>query len=170
MSEQKNNLYLYDRNAAIVYAKTWALGRNKRYTDFEKMGGDCTNFASQVIFAGGCPMNYSRYGWYFNSLRDRAPAWTSVKHLYQFLTSSKAIGPQGIETDIHGIEVGDIVQLNFGHDEIFDHSPVVIEIKSGKRALNKIMIAAHSIDRINYPLSNYLFDKIRFIHILGYRK
>ena len=48
----------YRREAALQYAKQWALGRNPRYLDFEHMGGDCTNFASQCIYAGS---------WYYHS-------------------------------------------------------------------------------------------------------
>ena len=49
----------YDRNAAVAYAKEWALGRNPAYYNFDGIGGDCTNFASQSIFAGAKVMNYT---------------------------------------------------------------------------------------------------------------
>ncbi len=49
----------YHRNDALLYAKKWALDRNPRYLDFENMGGDCTNFASQCIYAGSGVMNYT---------------------------------------------------------------------------------------------------------------
>ncbi|QEK12474.1 amidase domain-containing protein [Crassaminicella thermophila] len=163
-------LYEYNREKAVSYAIRWALGRNPRYADFEKMGGDCTNFASQVVHAGGCPMNYNKYGWYFRNLKDRAPAWTSVEYFYQFLINNRSIGPVGEETDIYGIEIGDIVQINFQYDYRYDHSPVVIDIKPGNRMLDSIFIAAHTIDRIYYPLSNYNFKKLRFIHIKGFRR
>lgn len=161
-------LFGYNRKGAVSYAREWAMKRNPRYGNFDGMGGDCTNFASQVLRGGGCPMNYYKYGWYYNHLNDRAPAWTGVEYLYQFLTTNKNKGPLGMETDIHGIEVGDLVQLDFGDNNGYDHSPVVIEIKPGRRKLDKIIIAAHTIDRIDYPLSNYIFNKIRFIHIQGY--
>ena len=47
----------YQREAVLEYAKRWAKGRNPRYLDFEHMGGDCTNFASQCIYAGSGVMN-----------------------------------------------------------------------------------------------------------------
>lgn len=166
----QGQLYTYNRQAAVAYARKWALSRNPRYADFEKMGGDCTNFASQVIHAGGCPMNFHQYGWYYRNLNDRAPAWTSVKYLHRFLSTNKSIGPVVVETDIDGMEPGDIIQLNFGDDEVFDHSPVVVEIQPGRRTLDKILIAAHTFDRLDYPVSNYSFRKIRFLHIVGYRR
>ena len=38
---------LYDRRAAVLYAHRWAYGRNPAFYDYEGLGGDCTNFASQ---------------------------------------------------------------------------------------------------------------------------
>lgn len=160
----------YDREKAVSYAAKWALGRNKRYYNFEKIGGDCTNFASQVLHAGGCPMNYYKYGWYYNNLNDRAPAWTSVEYFYQFIMNNEFAGPFGEETDLYGIEIGDVVQINFQQDSQYDHTPVVIAIKPGRKTLDKILVAAHTIDRIYYPLSNYDFKKLRFIHIKGFRR
>ncbi len=163
-------IYPYNRSAAVSYARKWAMGRNPRYADFEKMGGDCTNFASQVLHAGGCPMNYTQYGWYYRSMNDRAPAWTSVKYLHKFLAYNKSAGPVIKETDMYGIEVGDLIQLDFEDDGIYNHTPVVVNILPGERSLEKILIAAHTFDRIDYPISNYAFKKIRFMHILGYRR
>jgi len=162
-------IHSYDRLKAVAYARRWALGRNPKYADFQNMGGDCTNFASQVLHAGGCPMNYSKNGWYYNSLNDRAPAWTSVELLYRFLTTNKGRGPVAREVNIKDIKIGDLVQLQFGHDKVFDHTPIIIDIKFPK-TIDNILIAAHTIDRIDYPLSSYNVVKMRFLHVLGYRR
>lgn len=168
--DTKNRIYEYNRWKAVAYARKWALKRNLRFGDFHDMGGDCTNFASQVIYAGGCPMNHYKYGWYYKSLNNRAPAWTSVEYLYQFLINNKSSGPIGEEIDLDGLEIGDLVQLSFEKGKAYEHTPVVIDILTGMRDYNKIIIAAHSIDRIDYPLSQYDFKKIRCIHVKGYRK
>ena len=42
----------YDEAAAVAYARRWALLRNPAYLDFHGMGGDCTNFVSQCLYAG----------------------------------------------------------------------------------------------------------------------
>jgi hypothetical protein len=52
-------LALYDRAAAVAYARKWALSRNPAYYDYDPLGGDCTNFASQCVLAGGGVMNLS---------------------------------------------------------------------------------------------------------------
>ena len=49
----------YDRNAVVLYAHQWAYGRNPAFYDYEHLGGDCTNFASQCVFAGSGVMNFT---------------------------------------------------------------------------------------------------------------
>ena len=50
---------------------------NPKYYNFQNIGGDCTNFASQVLYAGSGIMNYTpTFGWYYINVNDRAPAWT----------------------------------------------------------------------------------------------
>ena len=121
----------YNRANAVAYAKKWAYGRNPKYYDFSDLGGDCTNFASQCIYAGSGVMNYTpTYGWYYISVNNRAPAWTGVDELYRFLTTNRGAGPRAILTDLSQIQNGDIIQLQFTDKERFDHSPVVVDAGS----------------------------------------
>ena len=150
----------YDREKAIAYAEEWAYKRNRRYLDFDNIGGDCTNFASQCIYAGCGVMNYTKtFGWYYNSPDDRAPAWTGVQQLYNFLTQNRGVGPFGIETGINGAEPGDIIQLGNSQGEFY-HSPVVVAIINGQP-----YVAAHTFDTYMRPLSSYIYGKARVIHI-----
>ena len=67
----------YDRRAAVAYAHQWAYGRNPDFYDYEEIGGDCTNFASQCLYAGTGVMNFDPvYGWFYRDPNDKAPAWT----------------------------------------------------------------------------------------------
>ena len=50
----------YDRAGAVKYAETWALKRNPGFPNFDGMGGDCTNFASQCVYAGCKVMNFTK--------------------------------------------------------------------------------------------------------------
>lgn len=49
----------YDRLEAVIYAHRWAYGRNPAFYDYEEIGGDCTNYASQCIYVGTGVMNYT---------------------------------------------------------------------------------------------------------------
>lgn len=155
----------YNRAAAMEYAKRWALGRNPAYLDYEKLGGDCTNFASQCIYAGCRVMNYTpTFGWYYRSGNDKSPSWTGVTYLYNFLTGNKREGPYGMEVPLSQAQLGDIVQLGDAGGRFY-HSPVVTGLSHGE-----ILLAAHTYDAYMRPLSSYVYDRARCIHILGARK
>lgn len=154
----------YIRSAAVSYAKEWAYRRNPMYFDFDDLGGNCTNFASQCIFAGSGVMNFTPvYGWYYLSLNNRAPAWTGVDELYRFLTTNRGAGPRGVLTDLINIREGDIIQLKFDEGPRFDHTPVVVD--KGNGTPSTILVAANSYDCDCRPLSTYKYIDIRPIHI-----
>ena len=46
----------YDRGAAVNYARTYCQNYNWNYYDYGSQGGDCANFVSQCMIAGG--MNF----------------------------------------------------------------------------------------------------------------
>lgn len=103
----------YNRQNAILYAKKWAYLRNPIYYNYDKIGGDCTNFASQSIYAGSKIMNYDSNGWFYKNANDKSPSWTGVEFLYKFLINNKSVGPFAKVSNMNEIKVGDIVQLSF---------------------------------------------------------
>lgn len=159
----------YDRNKAVAYAHQWAYYRNPNYYNFQDIGGDCTNFASQCIFAGSGIMNYTpTRGWYYISVNDRAPAWTGVQYLYNFLTTNLGVGPYGRVVTAAEVQPGDIAQLSLTRPE-FQHSPVVVDVLPNVSGEDAIVLAAHSADCDYRPLSSYAYRDVRFLHIDGVR-
>lgn len=159
----------YNRADAVGYAHKWAYSRNPLFYNFDKIGGDCTNFASQVLFAGCKTMNYDKErGWYYKSLSDRSASWTGVKYFADFLLGNKGAGPYAAVCELSELEPGDIIQLATVKD-FFHHSPVVVEI-AGAPSLDTILVAAHTYDCDYQPLSAYEIKKMRPLHILGCRK
>lgn len=180
----------YDRKAVVEYAKKWAYARNPEYYNFDRIGGDCTNFASQCLFAGCKIMNFTpEVGWYYRALNDRAAAWTGVEFFYRFLTGNVGRifenaeadgyafenvpvrggiglgkGPFAVEVPLKRLRIGDFVQL--GHDTgDFYHTPVVVGF------LGEVpLLAAHSYDTFDRPLTSYRFERLRCLHVLGVRK
>lgn len=157
----------YDRAAAVLYAHQWAYGRNPAYYDYEKIGGDCTNFASQCIYAGSGIMNFTpTFGWYYIDANRKAPAWTGVEYLHQFLTRRvPSVGPMAREGSIQELLPGDILQLSFT-GEAFQHSPVVVSVGT-PAAPENVLLAAHSYDADDRPLASYEYKKVRYLHITG---
>ncbi|MCL2095322.1 MAG: amidase domain-containing protein [Oscillospiraceae bacterium] len=163
----------FDREKAVEYARRWSLDRNPDYYNFEEIGGDCTNYVSQILLAGGCKMdrNSPVYGWYYNTANDKSPSWTGVEHLYNYLVREKTHGVIASEIDLNEVEAGDIVQLSF-NGKNFQHTPFIISVRrepSGEVSYGGIKICAHSFDSDNRALDTYQWRQIRFIRILGYK-
>lgn len=160
------NILPYNRGKAVTYAREWALSRNKKYYDFSNLGGDCTNFISQCLYAGSNIMNTTpTFGWYYFSLNNRAPAWTSVNHLYNFLIKNNKKAVFAEEVSIEEIEPGDIIQLanvNIG----FYHS-LLVTSTGETPTVDNVLICTHTIDSKDRPLNTYSYDAFRCLHILG---
>lgn len=158
----------YDRAAAVAYAHKWAYRRNPLYFDFSTIGGDCTNFASQCIYAGAGIMNFTPlYGWFYRGADDRTPSWTGVQYLYDFLTRNLGAGPFASEVSLSQLEPGDVVQLAIDSEDRYQHTPVVVSVTSPD--LSDILVAAHSYDVDFRPLSTYQIRRLRCLHIEGVR-
>lgn len=153
----------YDRKSAVKYAKKWAFERNPEYYNFDSVGGDCTSFASQCIYAGAKVMNYNQNGWFYKNGNNKSPSWSGVEFLFNFLTNNKGIGPFGIEISKERLELGDIAQISFDGKK-YQHSLVIVNLEKPIN-LENILIASHTYDSYNKPISTYNFKKIRFIHI-----
>ena len=155
---------IYDRRRAFEYAKTWAFSRNPLFTDFTGIGGNCTNFVSQALFAGGCVMNYTPvFGWYYRSAEDRTASWTGVEYLYNFLIGNEGEGPYAREVMPGELEIGDIIQLG-RENEGYYHTLLVVGFDS-----DGYLVAAQSDDAFLRPLDTYTYDYARFLHVEGVR-
>lgn len=158
----------YDRQKAVAYARRWAFSHNPEYYYFDELGGDCTNFVSQCLYAGSGIMNYTpTYGWYYVNINNRSPSWTGAKYLYNFLVHNSGLSVFGKETDAGEMMPGDVVQL--GDENMnFYHSALVVRTE-GFPTENTIFVAAHSFDVYMKRLSDYEYKNVRFIHITGVR-
>lgn len=156
----------YQREDAVSYAGKWAYSRNPKYYNFDPVGGDCTSFVSQCIYEGSHIMNYEKNGWYYRNGNDKAPAWSGVEFLYKFLVTNKGVGPYGEEVRKEKIELGDIAQLSFDGN-VFSHTLFVVsKSENGQKELG---VATHTFDAYDKKIEEYIYKKIRFVHIEGVR-
>ena len=112
-------------------------------------------------------MNFTpTFGWYYIDANQKAPAWTGVPYLWNFLTRKMpSIGPLGEPCALEDLRPGDLIQLSFKGEE-FQHSPVVVSVGWPITPEN-VFVAAHSYDADNRPLSSYEYRQSRFLHITG---
>lgn len=97
---QSTSRVRYDRNAAVRYAYEYAnryggRNRNRAYPDFSNIGGDCTNFVSQAVLAGGismrgdgtCRSESTTREWYMYRLRTECGWWGQSFRLWKWSTA-----------------------------------------------------------------------------------
>lgn len=154
----------YDRTHVYRYAEAWARGRNPLFANFTGIGGDCTNFVSQCVYAGCCQMNpLPVFGWYYVDAAERTASWTGVEYFYNFMIANQGAGPYAEETDAAELAVGDVVQLGRS-DGSFYHSLIVTGYEDGI-----YLVSSHSDDYFNRRLDAYRYSRVRFLHIAGVR-
>ena len=154
----------YLRERAVAYAKKYAFGQNPIFGNFRGIGGNCTNFVSQCIYAASCVMNYTpTFGWYYISLDDRSPSWTGVEYFYNFMTENTDVGPFGKDATLDELETGDVIQLGNNQDGFY-HTLIIVGFEG-----EDPLVAAQTDDAYNRPLSSYSYDFARGIKIEGVR-
>lgn len=154
----------YNRKNALDYAEKWSKARNSIYLNFDGIGGDCTNFASQCLYAGVGVMNYEKdIGWYYNSPNDRASAWSSAEHFRRFMLNNKGAGPFGTALPIERLEIGDFISLNNGIE--YYHTVIITGFSE-----NIPLVSAHTDDAHKHRFDTYHYASASGLHILGANK
>ena len=154
----------YNRENAVAYARKYAFSQNSLFANFAGIGGNCTNFVSQCIYAGSCEMNYKpTFGWYYISLDDRSPSWSGVEYFYNFIIENSDVGPFGRVATSDELENGDVIQLA-RNEEGYYHTLLVVGFDG-----EDILVAAQTDNAYARPLSTYDYDYARYIKILGVR-
>src|SRR5450631_2316044 len=109
--------FYYNRIAAASYGTKWAVpgARNSTWPDFSSSqggGGDCTNFISQCLYAGGWNMRQegyliNPYAWYCRPKRhwDHSKSWASADHFAYFLEISGRARP----CNLNELMLGDLI-------------------------------------------------------------
>jgi hypothetical protein len=175
MLQERQNNYLRER--AVNYALKYALSPNPEYIYFLEHGdggGDCSNFISQCLRAGGAPMDFGgpRPWWYNKGAGgtgdDRwSVSWAVAHSLYWCLkvrNELKLPGLKGEEViDINMLEMGDVIQYE-NYSGIVYHSGIVTSF--GYEGGRKIpLISHHTYNAINVPYFKHAAMKMHFMKI-----
>ncbi|MDD2497995.1 MAG: amidase domain-containing protein [Desulfitobacteriaceae bacterium] len=139
----------FDRQAAVNYAHQWWNGNNPAFRGFSV---DCTNYVSQVLYAGGMPMNYTgkqNSGWWY--LGNGGPgdkwsySWTVAHSLRWYLASGKIHIPVEATASPDRLEPGDIICYDWDGDGVWQHNTVVV----GHNAEGQPLVNAHTVSSQN---------------------
>lgn len=157
----------YLRINAINYAKKYAIESNKSYEYFKvtnNIGGDCTNFVSQCLYAGGCEMIYNKKNpWWYNN-NSCSSSWSVAHELYWLLKTNKKNnlkGPKGIEVaSFNSLKLGDLIFFE-KRKNVISHSSIITDF------LNNVpLISQHTSDELNISfIKSWDIYKYHFLKI-----
>ena len=166
----------YDRQAAVAYLDRYYHLRNREWYNFTDEGGNCQNYASQVLLAGGIPMDYEGEAQWKCYIEDpdydpeineeetaegRTRSWVHVSSFYDYAKENEGNGlAADVDVNPFYAQPGDIIMV--GQDSI-SHTTVVSKVVNGH-----VLVNSNSIDMKDYPIEAYTYLNIRLIKILGY--
>ncbi|WP_306336287.1 amidase domain-containing protein [Streptomyces sp. KL118A] len=115
----------YGYSAMAQYAEKYWRSYNPAYRKFNGAGGDCTNFVSQALKAGGWkPVPGSAYdyrNWWYESA-GQSTSWVGVNE-WAWFTLSNRRAPN--LASVYQMDVGDVLQVDFDKDGSKDHTMLV---------------------------------------------
>ncbi|WP_406009196.1 amidase domain-containing protein [Streptomyces sp. NBC_00637] len=122
----------FDYKAMATYAEKYWNVYNKDYPDYNGhgAGGDCTNFVSQSLKAGGwkhVPGYVYDYTKWFGNADIQSDSFVGVNEWSWFAQNSKRTTALA---NVYQLEVGDVLQMDFDRDGSKDHT-MIVTAKSG---------------------------------------
>lgn len=152
----------YNADTAVAYAYLWTEeGKELHNPDYHRYDADCTNFVSQVLYAGGIPQvsgdRTSSEAWYYEWGLIARPSytWSGAHNLYEHLRNHSS-NIVRITSTVE-LQVGDIISFDTDPDDGTFHigHTAVVTGKTGN-TWDKILLTYHSTDREDYPASNLI--------------
>lgn len=150
----KKKVIQYVGQDAVQYARQWALSRNRVYNDFTKGGGDCMNFVSQCLHAGGMPFKNNGFVWY--GLRGRSSfSWRGVDSFLKLLKNYQKFGSPRLEFSCErtpeNLKAGDLVfTVAEGVPGDIERNPSHVVILSCDYAdKGQLMVCGHTVDQLD---------------------
>jgi hypothetical protein len=165
----------YNGAAAAAYADTYWQNYNPSWPSFANSGGDCTNFVSQALYAGGIGMRTSPTysgdaAWYMAQKRKRwsySTSWVNAQDqsvfALQFLpgvtqvASYYGVAPGTTAAD--NAQQGDVVLYDWNNDGVYDHESIVTasDGTNPDGTTNWDLVDAHTNDRYHayWTLAQY---------------
>ena len=169
----------YDREKALEHALKWVDERDPNWLEFSS---NCQNFASQVLYSGGIPMDY--YGsasehlqWklYDGSYNENQVAqgyvytWTYVPYFYTYAKNNTGYGLcADVDVNLYYAEAGDVIHV--GTLQPTRHALVVIgDYKVDGKTVD-ILVNSNTVDLENYPISAYSYPYLSLIKVYGWNE
>ncbi|XVU30161.1 amidase domain-containing protein [Actinoplanes sp. CA-054009] len=125
LRDEKDELGLraYNYGAMATYLERYWKNYNRAYRSFNNVGGDCTNFASQALRAGGWAHDLGWYrsseNWWYNRLNETW-SWINVNYwasfAYRYSRRVRSL------SNVWQMGRGDVLQVDGNRNNSKDHT------------------------------------------------
>ena len=161
----------YDRAAAYDYLMAYCDERNPAWYAYDEVGGNCMNFGSQVLLAGGIPEDEKGdEEWYWDGQNDLDLSWINVGRFYDYCRDNEGFGlVADTEAGYYTGEVGDVLIVGFAgdhrHTTVISH---VVKDESGDTV--DYLISCNTTNYKDFPASAYYYTFHRLVKIFGWNE
>ncbi|MBE6685894.1 MAG: hypothetical protein E7591_01530 [Ruminococcaceae bacterium] len=171
----------YDVDAALEYSYEWAgkteAKRNPNFGVYDIYGGNCNNFTSQCLFAGGIPMDLQgvQWKWYGESVNSnggaygRSPSWAECDYFYAYCTENEGYGLVcDYSSNIYSGRPGDLIQYIVDETDAVHTVIITKVIYDSDGNVVDYLINSNTTDKVDSPMSAYGYTNFRLIKIIGW--
>ena len=167
----------YDRQAVVDYAHLHAQQRSEDWADYGRYGGNCQNYASQCLLAGGIPMDISGnavWKWYgttpngYATPYGRSASWSSVESFRDYARRNRGYGLAAlVDAPYYSGQPGDLLEMGLG--DAWKHTVIITGLVADS-AGNTVdyLVDSNTADLRNYPAGAYSYTKQSLVRIAGW--
>lgn len=156
----------YNRTAAKNYAHAyWNSPNTSAWCDYTNNGGDCTNFVSQCLYAGGWTKqngsycsnsvwyhNGAGYCWNTSTVKNYSCSWTQANNMYSYLSNSSRVYQASYPLSYY--QIGDVVQLLSGSNAF--HTMLITK----KEGTSTLYVTYRTATGYDQPRKDFLLSNI----------
>ena len=165
----------YDREKAYEYALIWVGRRNT--SKWHTYSANCVNFVSQVMYAGGIPMDHygsEQWKWYSTKKNTKNTAsgfvysWTYVPSIVSYFKNNTGYGLCGkYNENIYLGDKGDVIVV--GTKGPTRHVVTVVgQVKDENGKVIDLLVNSNTVDLEYFPLSAYAYPYKVLMKVYGW--
>lgn len=158
----------YDRDAALAYMLQYCAERNPDWKVYDEMGGNCMNFASQVLLAGGIPMD--REGadrWYWDDAKHLSKSFVTVDAFANYARDNTGYGLVAeIAPDDGTGQVGDLLLM--GIDEPRHTTEICGLVTDGSGNTVDYLLCSNTTNYRDFPAGAYYYTAHWLVKVWGW--
>lgn len=158
----------YDRQAALAYMQEYCDHRNEAWYAYDRVGGNCMNFGSQILLAGGIPMDYEGDArWYWESVNRTDLPFINVGSFVEYARTNRGFGlVADMDAGYYTGEVGDL--LIFGVNSARHTTAICDVVKDGSGNVIDYLLCSNTTNYRNFPAGAYYYTGQRLVKIYGW--